>query len=301
MVTTRRELLAHGVHPRTISRRVCDGGPWTRLLPGVYLMRSGTPTPMQLAEAAVRYAGAGAMITGVRAARLHGLAQLPNDQGVHVLVPEQAQPNSYGYVTIERTERLPTATQRRGLPVAPVTRAVLDGVRRMTDEAQVQAMLAEAVQRGFTSPAKLLAELNAGTTRGTALPRRLLNEVTAGVRSVAEGDALRLSRRSGLPPFDLNVPILGPDGSQLAVVDAWNDDVALAWEMDSLEWHLSPRDYANTLRRHNALVAAGIVVVHTLPSDLRRRPAEVIATLQAAYRQAQQRPRPPVQALRAAA
>lgn len=294
MVISRRELLSNGVPARTITGRARNGGPWTRLLPGVYLMRSGTPTRLQLADGALRYAGRDAMITGLVAAHMHGLRRVPDRREVHVLVPDQAQPNSYGYVIVERTTRLPIPVRRHNLEVAPVARAVLDGVRRLNDASTVQALLAETVQRGFASPSALLSELDAGCSRGSALPRRMLKEIHSGVRSASEGDAFRLVQRSGLPAPRWNVPIIGSRGDQLAVVDGWFDEVALAWEIDSLEFHLSPLDYANTLRRHNRLVAEGIVVVHTVPSDLRNRPKDVIADLRAAYQQASLRPRPPV-------
>lgn len=300
-VISRRELLAHGVPARTITHRARHGGPWTRLLPGVYLMHSGTPSAHQRLDGALRYAGPGSMITGLRAARLHGLKRLPDSDAVHVLVPDDAQPNSYGYAIVERTTRLPVAVQRTGFPLAPVTRAVLDAARRLTDPEQVQAILAEAVQRGFTSPRELLTELNAGSSRGSAVPRRMLSEIHGGARSVAEGAAMRLAKRSGLPAPEWNVPVLGSRGAVLAVADAWFDDVAMAWEIDSFEFHLSPRDYARTLRRHNAMVAEGIVVVHTLPNDIRRQPHRVIAELRAAYEQARLRPRPPVTYIPAAA
>jgi hypothetical protein len=43
------------------------------------------------------------------------------------------------------------------------------------------------------------------------------------------------------------------------------------------------------------MIAAGIVVAQTTPSRLRREPDQVLRELEAAYRQAQRRPRPPVQ------
>lgn len=61
--------------------------------------------------------------------------------------------------------------------------------------------------------------------------------------------------------------------------DAWYHDVGLAWEIDSYEWHLAPADYALTLDRRSAMMAEGIVVMHTLPSKLTRREPEVLAEL----------------------
>ena len=58
------------------------------------------------------------------------------------------------------------------------------------------------------------------------------------------------------------------------------------------EFHLSPTDYGRTLSRHAAMTAAGIVVVHTLPSRLRTEPDAVLAELRGAFNLASQRPRP---------
>src|SRR5204863_4867339 len=105
------------------------------------------------------------------------------------------------------------------------------------------------LQRGRISPAVLRRELQLGSRRGTALPRRVLEEVSDGIRSVAEGWARDLVRRSGLPQPQWNCPVRTVDGELLGVIDAWWDDVALAWEIDSYQFHIAPADYAETLRR----------------------------------------------------
>lgn len=66
----------------------------------------------------------------------------------------------------------------------------------------------------------------------------------------------------------------------------------MAWQIDSYEFHLSPKSYATTLERHAAMTSAGIVVLHTLPTRLRSEPAAVLEELRKTYRVAQQRPRP---------
>jgi hypothetical protein len=98
------------------------------------------------------------------------------------------------------------------------------------------------------------------------------------------------------------VPIWNPrlvdvDGRLIAVPDAWFDDVAMAWEIDSREWHLSPEDYDRTVQRRSAMMAAGVVVMHTQPSRLARSPADVRTELRNTYAQACSRPRPAVRAL----
>ena len=59
--------------------------------------------------------------------------------------------------------RLPEPCELHGLPVAPVARAVIDTVRYLSDVDDVRALLAEAVQRGFTSPRALRHELETGS------------------------------------------------------------------------------------------------------------------------------------------
>jgi hypothetical protein len=119
----------------------------------------------------------------------------------------------------------------------------------------------------------------------------------SNVHSPAEGWAYRLVQQSDLPPMQWNVRLLDPMGKLLGIPDGWMDDVALAWQIDSLEYHLSPADYELTVRRHTAMTAAGIVVVHTLPSRLRTEPREVLAELRNSYHQAMRRPRPAVTAV----
>lgn len=293
-VLTRTELHCLGVTQKMIWARVRAHGPWQLLLPGVILLRNGAPTARQKIDGALRYAGKDAVVTGLTAARLHGLSKLSPTGQVHVLIPEGRRRRSCDFVLVERTTRPPRTESQDGFPVAEITRAVIDAVRRMGDRSAVESLVADAVQRGFTTPRKLREELEAGSIRGSALPRGCLVAIDAGARSAAEASAVRLAGRSGIPAMKWNVRLRMPDGRFLASPDGWNDEVGLAWEIDSIEHHLSPNDYRRTLERHNAMTAQGIVVVHTVPSQLRTHPDRVAAELRAAYQQARKRPRPNV-------
>lgn len=293
LVLTPGELHELGVNQRMIWARARHGGPWRKLLPGVIMLRNGTPEPRQLLDSALRYAP-GAAITGLWAADLHGLRRKPRPQQVHLLLPHDHKRTSHGHVLVERTTRMPAVVRRDDLPIAEPTRAVLDACRRMSRRDLVEELIAEAVQRGMTTPQRLWAELEAGSCRGSALPRQALCVIEQGARSTAEADAVRLSRRAGLPRPRWNPRLRTGCGVRLPTPDGWWDDVALAWEIDSLEYHLSPQDYDRTLRRHAELVGAGITVLHTLPSRLRTEPAAVIAELRKAHHHASRRPRPDV-------
>ncbi|MFC4085328.1 hypothetical protein [Amycolatopsis samaneae] len=199
---------------------------------------------------------------------------------------------------IERTRRMPRPISRAGVPVAPAARAVLDTVRRMTELRPARALLSECVQRGFASVSALSAELEEGSSRGSAIPRKILAELMSGAESIAEIDAERLWRRSELPVPLWNPRLLDRNGVFVAKPDAWFDEVGLAWEIDSLAFHLGPEGYAKTLARNGRYAAAGIVVLQTLPTRLRAEPDAVVAELRAAYRAAATRPRPVVGVLR---
>jgi hypothetical protein len=293
-----RALERIGIARSTITHRCRSDGPWQRLLPGTVLLHNGPPTRADLRRAGLLYCDGdrpGArrcVLTGLDAVELHGMRNGPAPSGpVHVLVPAEVRRAGRGRLLVERTERLPDPGPGRW-PLAPVARAVLDFARNSRDRGVVRAVLAEAVQRGACSPQELAVELAAGSDRGSALPREVLAEIGDGVRSPAEAEARLLARRSGLPVPLWNADLYGPDGRFLARPDAWFDDVAMAWEIDSRQWHLGPAEHAATLERRARLTAAGVLVVQHLPSALRQRPDEVLTDLRRSYAHAAARPRP---------
>jgi hypothetical protein len=266
------------------------------MLPGIVKLHNSPPNRSERRRAALLYAGEGAVLTGLDALELHGMQRMQRPSGpVHVLIPSERRRAGAGLVLAERTDRLPPADPGRW-PLAPITRAALDAARRLTDRDQVRSLLAEVVQRGRCSPAELNAELADGSGRGIKLPREVLVEISDGVRSVAEANAREIVRRSGLPEPMWNTELHDLHGRFIAMPDAWFGAVGLAWQIDSLEWHLSPVDYARTLERRSAMMAEGIVVLHTLPSKLARR-AEVLHELRRTHEHASRTPRPSVVAV----
>jgi hypothetical protein len=289
-----------GVPGTTISERCRDGGRWRRLLPGTVLLGSGPPTPKQRVAAALVYGGPSAVLTGLEACRRHGVRRGPDPTpNVHLLVPEERQLKPSGFVVVERTTRMPTPHVRDGVPLAPACRACLDGARRLHSAAEITELIADAVQRRLCTPAQLATELREGSQRGSATPRRVLADVADGVRSTAERDAKRLLAGSGLPDPWWNVEVYDARGRFLGISDAWFDEVALTWEINSYAWHLNPQAYAREVKRTAEMAATGVVVVPVLPTALRDDSADSLSDLEAAYEAAARRPRPTVRAVRA--
>lgn len=297
-VASRAQLLGAGVGPATLSRRCRPGGPWRRLLPGVFLLGRGEPTRRQQVRAALLYAGDAGTVTGVEAARRHGVRRLPDDARVHILVPHGSHVTSRDFLLVERTRRAVPIHLIDGIPLASASRSLVDAARRLSRLDEVRALLADAVQRRICRVEDLAAELTSQGLPGAALPRRVMTEVADGVRSAAEAWARSLVLRCGrVPEPAWNVAVRSVDDRLLAVVDAWWDDVGLAWQIDSREFHLDPQGYDRTLRRQSALAAAGVIVLHTVPSRLRAESAAVVDEIVNAYRQASRRtPRPNVHA-----
>lgn len=265
------------------------------MLPGIVLLQNSAPTEDQRAAAALLFAGPKSAITGVQACRRLGLrtTDLPADNRIHLLVPHEHKLLSSAFVTVERTRRMPEPVLRRAVPVAPLVRSVLDAARSLRTRDPVAKLLIAAVQQGHCSINALATELELGSTRGTAIPRRLLTEIS-DLRSVAELHARRVGEQLNTAPTHWNTDLFGPNGHYIGCPDGWWDDVALAWEIDSLEFHFRSADYKRTLERNTRYAAAGVAVVQTLPSRLLEDPASVICELESAYQAASQRPRPPV-------
>jgi len=293
-VASRAALLAMGMYPSSIAYRCRPGGPWRRPIPGVVLLHSGTPTRRELAKIALSHAGPDGVLTGIEAARLHGVNRLPSDNRIHVLIPHTSKVASWGLALVERTTKLPEPIIQRGLPLAPLERAIIDAAHRLENLDVIRSLVADAVQHKLCTPAALVHELAAGTTIGSARPRRVLGEIHEGIRSAAEAWGRALVKRSPLPSPEWNVELCGDDGRVLGIADAWWSEVGMVWEIDSKEFHLEPKGYARTLAKHAALTSAGVVVVHTLPSRLRTNPRDVIRELEGAYRLARSCPRPQV-------
>jgi hypothetical protein len=236
-----------------------------------------------MVRAALLRAGPKAVVTGVEAARRHGVRRVPPDGPVHLLVTPDSRLSSQSFMLVERSKRPWSTTIVDGVPLVSPARALIDAARRDGRLDVVRAMLADGVQRGVCTVGDLTRELVHRRLRGSALPRIVLTEVGDGVRSAAEAWARSLIRRSRLPAPEWNVELRDQQGRRLAVVDAWWEDVGMAWEIDSTEFHLAPADHDRTTRRHSALTAAGVLVVHTVPSRLRKDPVGVLRDLCGAY------------------
>jgi hypothetical protein len=280
-VITRQQAITCGMSRQALRHRVRPGGPWRRLLPGVYVARTGTPTRDQRDMAALLYAGPGSVITGCAALKQLGI-QAPSTPYVDVLVPVSKRRQSVEFVRVQRTRRIPERVCITGrIQFTLPARAVADAARGLPGIREVRSVVAGSVQQGRCRVSELASELADGPRAGSAEFRRVLAEVATGIRSVAEAEFRKLLQRSGLPMPMFNARLYSGD-VLFAIADAWWPDAGVAAEVDSREWHLSPEDWEKTMRRHARMTAEGILVLHFSPKQIRSQPAELITTLRAA-------------------
>ena len=296
-VVSRGQLLAAGVDDGTTYRKV-RAGQWQRLLPGIFLLTAGPPGTEQRRVAAALFAGEQAQLTGLSVLHWYGFRSAPATDRVHVLIPHDVHRRSTGFVVVQRALSLDARARHGGVYwVTSPARAVVDACRALTQLRDVRAIVAEAIQANHTTARAIDAELRRAARSRTGLTRRALGEVLAGVRSAPEAELRDLTRQSKiLPPILWNPTLTTLDGRRLPTPDGWIDDVGLALQVGSAEYHSRDTGWANTLDRHNAVLADSapasyaelakhdVQVLHITPTEIRTVPRRVLATIEQAYR-----------------
>jgi hypothetical protein len=296
-VLARSQALECGMTRGTIEYRLRPDGPWRQILPGVYLTVTGSPSKEQRETAALLYAGPQSVITGAVAVRRHNL-RCTGLNLVDVLVPAGNHRKSTGYVQIQRTNRMPGMLYTTGpIRFSSLARAVADAARGMTRFSDVQALVCEAIQRGSCTLEELAQELQQGPSAGGRWYRMALAEVSEGIRSAAEAQLKHLIDRSDLDRPMYNAELYTLDGIFLGRPDAWFARAGVAGEVDSRQYHLGAKDYEATTLRHNRMEAAGIHMLHWLPSTIKAEPRQVIADLRSAIAVGNECPPLPIKAI----
>jgi hypothetical protein len=300
LVIARRQALDCGIPRSTLNSWCKPDGKWQKLLPGVYLTVTGTPTPEQRLAAAMLYAGEPAAITGVAALRLHRLRS-PGPDVIDVLVPSTIRRQSRGFVRIHRTARLPRVHRAGMVRFATVARAVADAARLYTSPDDVTAIVAEAIQKQVSSLPELRIELEKGARADSVRLRVALAAIQAGVRSVAEDRFRKRLQHAGLPAPQFNVFLRTLDGTDIGEVDAWWADAGVSVEIDSQEYHFYRADWIRTDAKRSRLLAHGILAHNIAPARVENDWAAVCRELRSSLDSGRQRPRLPIVAFKPAA
>jgi hypothetical protein len=83
----------------------------------------------------------------------------------------------------------------------------------------------------------------------------------------------------------------------IAKPDGWWPDAGVAAEVDSREWHLRPADWERTMARHDRMAAAGIILLHFPPRQIRSEPAQVVEMIRGALERGRMRSPLPIRTI----
>lgn len=269
-----------GVSSKAVARRV-DQGHWIGY--GGALMHPGTPdTDLARAWAAVLTAGPGAVVTGPLACRLRGLPLEPVDLGARnsriagrsdardpvgcdlmLIVPANRHVVAPGARIVRTDVPIAHVSLVGGLPVATVTRALIDALRYLPRPA-ADRLLDRAVQQRWMTADTLVAwvEYLSGK-KGAPQLRELAQRAGLGVHSEAERLAVHLVRSAHLTGLVVDHPVL-VDGHLVARLD------------------LASERFQHDRTRQNLLVSLGWTVLRFTWRDLQDRPGYVVATIRRA-------------------
>jgi very-short-patch-repair endonuclease len=268
-VVTRRQLLASGVSPAAVGRRVEAGRLWP-VHRGVYAVGRPDVSRAGYLLAAVLACGAGAALSHAAAAewwRLTGRRAAP----IEVTVPAAGGRRARGVVVHRSAHLTGHATRHRGIPVTTPERTMVDLAGSSTRR-KMERLLDEAQRLRLYDRDRLDHALTAGLA-GTALLRAVLERHEPGstwTRNDFEEAFLGLLDDAKLPRPTMNHEV-GP-----YVLDCLWADAGLAVELDGRGSHLTPRAFEGDRDRDSYLYAEhGVVTLRFTYRQITETPGVV--------------------------
>jgi hypothetical protein len=268
-----------GFTDSAIRHRLAARG-WQRPTRGILLTVPGEPTRADWINIGLELAAPTGAISGWDAVRIVGLGDPEPPRPEVVILARDGEHRVIGQARI-RPSRRPVTTwmlpgEHPDLPHAQVVhtaRAVADTALQYRRFRPVRALVTAAIQRGACTIADLVAELEGGPRNGSRWLRQALSDVQDGAKSIAEAEAIDVLRRSPVPEFEANVPIVTASGVLIAEADCLWRGLRAVLEIDSRAYHFSEEDWDRTRKRHSKLGRHGLSVDHHSPSEVRRDPA----------------------------
>lgn len=269
-----------------------DSGRWQQPCRGVVVAQSGPLTAAQRLRVAVLWAGPGAALAGLTAARSQGLRGFDLDQEViHLLRPvgscKQTTPPPVAikmhYSRLLDADDIHPARRPRQ---TRTPRSVIDAAAWMPTRRGTQAVLAASVQQRMVR----VADLRSVVQRNTRMERRgiiasTLNDIEGGSHALSELDFTRLVIRAfRLPDPDRQVERRDAAGRR-RWLDVVYERARLVIEIDGAA-HADALQYWDDMSRDNDLKLGGYTVLRFPAFVIRYSPHVVAATIRRALRAA---------------
>jgi hypothetical protein len=267
--------------PEALEWRVRSGR-WQKPCRGIVVAHSGPLSAEQRLWVAALWAGSGAVLGGLTAARLQGLRGFTDgEEPIDLIRPPgrtlvKARPPLPLAVHYSRLLGEPDIQPARSPWRTRVARSLVDAASWRRTDRGAQAILAAGVQQGLVLPEHLAAELD----RNTRVPRRALMRATIadiadGSRALSELDFLTcVIRPFRLPPPDRQVGRRDAQGRRRWLDAVW-EQARLIVEIDGAG-HVDVRQYWDDMDRDNSLKLARYDTLR-YPSFVIRYHAEYVA------------------------
>jgi very-short-patch-repair endonuclease len=259
-------------------------GRWQQPCQGIVVAHSGPMTQKQQLWAALLWAGKGAVLAGLTAARLDGLEGFPGRdnaaQPIHLLVPAcrsvrrkpPGLPVAVHYsIMLTPGDAHPLREPRR----TRVARSLVDAAAWMGSDRGAQAVLAAGVQQRLARAGDLLAVVARNQRRPRrAMIRATLDDIAGGAQALSELDLVRLVRRYRLPEPDRQAPRRDSAGRRRWLDAVW-EAARLIVEVDGIH-HIDAAEYWADMDRDNDFTLNGYRVLR-FPAFVVRYRADYVA------------------------
>ena len=265
-----------------------SSGRWQRACPGVFVTHSGPLTADDELWVSLLWAGGGAALAGLTAARLDGLTGFPDDR-IHVLLADSRQVRKPppGLPVCLHRSRLFDARDvhpAKSPPRTRIARSLVDAAAWMHTDRGAQAVLAAGVQQRLARPADLLAIV----VRNPRLRRRptiisTLNDISGGAEALSEIDFTRLVIHAfGLPEPTRQTARYDSHGRRRWLDVLW-EGAGIILEIDGSH-HMDTTQWWDDMDRENSLKLDGYLVLRFTAFIVRHRPDYVAAKIRDAFR-----------------
>jgi Protein of unknown function (DUF559) len=269
-------------------------GRWQQPCRGVVVAHSGPLTAQQALRVAALWAGKGAALAGLTAARLQGFRGFDEKAGsIHLLIPAAARhavrssrPSLPLVVHYSRNLAPADIHPARQPPQTRIARSLVDAAAWMGTDRGAQAVLAAGVQQRLVRVSQLAAELD----RNERLYRRkiirdTLGDIAGGAQALSELDFTRLVvRQFNLPDPDRQVPRRDEHGRRRWLDAVW-EQARLVAEIDGAG-HVDALTYWDDMNRGNSLQLGHYRLLRFPAWVVRYQPGYVATQIRHALRQA---------------
>jgi very-short-patch-repair endonuclease len=268
-------------------RHEISRGRWRRVSHGVILTGGELGRKQQL-WVAVLAAGEGAFLAGFEAAREAGLRLGSRRLTIDVIVPASRRrrklPKLFTYqMPGLKVHRSTVAIQAAAgdPPRTVIARSLVDAAQWCQTDREAQLIVATACQQRLVSPEEILAEAD-GQPRAKrrAMILCTTRDIQGGATALSEIDFVRLCRKHGLPPPDLQERRKDASG-RTRFLDAYWKKAKLHVEVDGSH-HIEARHWSADMLRQNEVWLKGDRVLRFPAFLLRTDPGKVVEQIRKA-------------------